>query len=754
MSYYSNRFTIIALLLFLLVFNLPLNAQLQLVRRGKISSVIITAAKTDSLTSLAATELQKYLKKISDAEISIIQGDIKAAYPPVFIGKESLPASKRHLLELEQMEDAFIIISSPKGIWLAGKNPIGDLYAVYTLLEEYLGCIRFTVSEEYLPKMKSITLPSFEKVYSPAFPFRIPAFIGRWDESFSRWHKIINFSDWGRWWVHSFHRLVPPEEYFEAHPEYFALVDGRRLKDGQLCLGNPAVIELLKQNLEKEIALNPLATYWSVSQNDCYNYCECDLCQKMYEAYGAFSGAYIHMANELARTFPDKQISTLAYQFTREAPKNIKPLPNVNIMFCSIECNRSMPLAEDPRSADFVKDMKDWSAISDNLFIWDYVVQFSNFLTPFPNFDVLQPNIRFFRENHGKQMFQQGSGHSWSDMSDLKQYLIAKLLWNPDIDVDSVIDRYMNAYYLEAAPFIRACFDTVHAIINRDKATQGLNIYGFPVFYKNSFLTPELLLFYEEQMDLAEEAARKSGNPHLLIRVQRARLPYDFALIDISINTHSELLPWIIDGQVNPLMISRLDRFYERSQNTYTDVISERNRRTGDYREFVLERLERMSATNKLDQAAVTIKTLHSPKYPVGGEKALNDRLLGGLHFQFNWLGFEGEDMVVEVELPKPDTLSKTSMNFLKAVESWVFLPVEISIEVSDDGIHWKQVASETDITTDQNYLEVSTPYTFGFDPVTARFVRITALNMKTCPDWHRGFGKPSWIFVDEIILN
>lgn len=730
------------------------SAQQNLTLNGVSGTCIVYPNPSDSITCYAATELQDYLQKISGTKIPVSTGVCKDPLVKVFIGKALLPPEKRRLIDAEMMEDAFIITSSPRGIWLAGKNPIGDLYAVYTLLEEYLGCIRFTVEEEYVPNHKTISIPSFEKIYAPAFPFRIPAFVGRWDESFSHWHKISNFSDWGRWWVHSFNRLVPPEEYFEAHPEYFALVDGRRLKDGQLCLGNPAVIELLKQNLEKEIAFNPLATYWSVSQNDCYNYCECDLCKKMYDDYGSYSGAYIHMANELARTFPDKQISTLAYQFTREAPKNIKPLPNVNIMFCSIECNRSMPLAEDPRSADFVKDMKSWAAISDNLFIWDYVVQFSNFLTPFPNFDVLQPNIRFFRENHGKQMFQQGSGHSWSDMSDLKQYLIAKLLWNPDIDIDSVIDRYMTAYYMEAAPFIRNCFDTVHAIINRDKATQGLNIYGFPVFYKNSFLTPELLLFYEEQMDLAEEAARKSGNKPLLIRVQRARLPYDFALIDLSINTHSELLPWIIDGQINPLMINRLENFYERSQNTSTDVISERNRRTGDYRKFVLERLDRISIPNKLDHAAVTIKTQHSPKYPVGGEKALNDRLLGGLHFQFNWLGFEGEDMIVDVDLQKTDTVSKVSLNFLKAVESWVFLPVEISIEVSDDGIHWKQVASETNITTDQNYLEVSTPYTFDFDPVTARFVRITALNMKTCPDWHRGFGKPSWIFVDEIILN
>jgi len=727
-------------------------SHVQFTSKGKAAATIVITR--DESSFLVAGELQKYVEKMSGVTLPISHVSANTTKFVVWIGKTWLPAQKREQLDADSMADAFIIYTHENHLYLAGKNPAGDRYAVYTLLEEYLGCMKFNGEEEFIPVQKNISVPPVDKLYSPAFPFRIPAFEGRWNESFAQWHKISNFSDWGRWWVHSFNRLVPPEEYFDEHPEYFALVDGRRLKDGQLCLGNPAVIDLLKENLAKEIALNPSATYWSVSQNDCYNYCECDLCQKMYADYGAYSGAYIHMANELARAFPDKQISTLAYQFTREAPKNIRPLPNVNIMFCSIECNRSMPLAEDPRSAGFVKDMKDWAALSDNLFIWDYVVQFSNFLTPFPNFEVLQPNIQFFRDHHGKQMFQQGSGRNWSDMSDLKQYLIAKLLWDPDINVDSVINRFMTTYYLDAAPFIQTCFDTVHACVQRDKATQGLDIYGFPVYYKNSFLAPRLLLFYEGQMDKAETAARNSGNPQLLAKVQRARLPYDFALIDIAINTHTDLLPWIVGEKVNPVMLDRLEKFIARSRNTGTEVISERNRRTDDYREFVLKRLERISAPNKLDQAIVTIQTLHSPKYPVGGEKALNDRLLGGLHFQFNWLGFEGEDMVVMVDLRKSDTMTKVSMNFLKAVESWVFLPVEISIEVSDDGIKWKQVASQSNISTDQNYLEISTPYNFKFDPVVARFVRITALNMKTCPDWHRGFGKPSWIFVDEIIIN
>jgi len=168
------------------------------------------------------------------------------------------------------------------------------------------------------------------------------------------------------------------------------------------------------------------------------------------------------MANSIAAEFPDKQISTLAYQFTRAAPQNIKPLDNVNIMFCSIECNRSMALIDDPRSADFVQEMKDWAALTDNIYMWDYVVQFENYLCPFPNFNTFQKNIRFFNENNVDMIFEQGSNTSWSDMKELKLYLLSKLAWDVNANVDSLTNRFFEVYYQEAAGPIRSYFDLVH----------------------------------------------------------------------------------------------------------------------------------------------------------------------------------------------------------------------------------------------------------------------------------------------------
>jgi hypothetical protein len=745
------------LLTFLLAFSPPIASQQpHLVNTVFSLPAIVCSGDADSLTQKAASELASYLRETYTLPSKSSDTTVAGKYN-FYLGKDWLPENRRQQLEAATMDDAFLILVTTEGAWLAGKKPIGDLYAVYTLLEEYLGSMFFTPNEEMLVDYEVLPLPLTDKLFVPAFDWRVPSFQTRFDRDFANRLKVSSFDEWGPLWVHTFHRLIPPETYFDEHPEYFALVDGRRLKDGQLCLGNPEVITLLTKNLGDAMAKKPDATYWSVSQNDCYNYCECDLCQAKYEQYGSFSGAYIEMANEIAAEYPDKQISTLAYQFTRSAPVGIKPLPNVNVMFCSIECNRSMPLAEDPRSADFVAEMKDWALLTDNIFVWDYVVQFSNFITPFPNFHVLQPNIQFFKENGARMMFQQGSGRSWSDMMELKMYVVAKLLWNPYLDMDSLVSRFITYYYGDAAPYIQRYYDIVHQHLIEAQKSQILNIYGFPVFYINSFLKPEYLIQYDQILDSAERAV--SYDWFDVRKVLRVRLPVEFAILDISLNTNPPEMPWVIAGEdgtpaLNPEMQERLNYFRARCELVEISAVNERLLMVDDWVAFAQEKSARMVAPNLLEGAEIRSVTTYSPKYRVGGEAALTDRLFGGLDFRFNWLGYEGDDMVILVDLGKRVAFSSVRMNFLKAVESWVFLPEEITIEVSDNNKFFRQVASIQGDNSDQGYLVKSIPYQMEFKQQKARYLKITARSMKTCPDWHRGYGRPSWIFVDEIQVN
>ena len=318
------------------------------------------------------------------------------------------------------------------------------------------------------------------------------------EPSYAAWHKLNTRDDWGLF-VHTFRTLVPPEKYFDEHPEYFSLLKGNRTPDCQLCLTNPDVFRIVVEELRARMRENPEARFWSVSQNDTYCPCECAACAAIDSAEGSPAGSILSFVNRVADEFPDKIISTLAYQYSRAAPKHIKPRPNVNIMLCSIECNRSRPIADDPASASFVKDVEDWSALTHNILLWDYVIQFRNLVSPFPNLRVLQPNIRFFVENGITSVFEQGLSELHGEFAELRAYLIAKLLWNPYADADSLMDDFLRGYYGGAAPQIRRYIDTMHDALAA--SGEELSIYGYPWPSRNGYLSPVMMHAYDSLFD-------------------------------------------------------------------------------------------------------------------------------------------------------------------------------------------------------------------------------------------------------------
>ena len=175
--------------------------------------------------------------------------------------------------------------------------------------------------------------------------------------------------------VHTFHRFLPYEVFYDKNPEYYALRNGKRLPT-QLCLTNTDVLKIVKDSVNSFFNKSPNSDVISVSQDDNTQYCQCDKCSKIDNHEGSPAGTMIHFVNAVAESFPNKTISTLAYQYTRKPPK-VKPIENVLITLCSIECNRSVPI--ELGCKDFSSDLKGWSQLTDNIRIWDYTTQFTIF---------------------------------------------------------------------------------------------------------------------------------------------------------------------------------------------------------------------------------------------------------------------------------------------------------------------------------------------------------------------------------------
>jgi hypothetical protein len=290
-------------------------------------------------------------------------------------------------------------------------------------------------------------------------------------------------------------------------------------------------------------------------------------------------GSVLEFTNMLAARFPDKTISALSYQYTRRPPKTLKPADNVLIMLCSIECNRSRPLGDDPESAAFRDDVINWSELSDNIFIWDYVVQFSNLVSPFPNLRVLQPNVQFFVEHGAKGMFAQGSREVGDEFAELRSYMLAKLLWNPDCDIDRVMDDFFAGYFGLAAQPIREYVDLMHTSLARSAAP--LSIYGGPGAAKDSYLTEDLVAEYNALFD--EAGAYAVDDDDTLARVERARMPLMFAQLELRY------------GSVDERRVL-LDRFIDLCGRNQVRRLNEWGRPPAEYRDQMTQSLDKEQA--------------------------------------------------------------------------------------------------------------------------------------------------------------
>jgi hypothetical protein len=502
------------------------------------------------------------------------------------------------------------------------------------------------------------------------------------------------------------------------------------------------------------IDLQPEARYWSVSQNDNINECQCSGCQSLNAKFGGPSGTVLDFVNRVAALFPDKVISTLAYSYTRGAPANVRPLPNVNIMFCSIECNRSEPIPTDPRSASFRRDFEGWKALTSNIIVWDYVVQFRNMVSPFPNLRVLAPNIRYFAQNGVRMMFQQGCGGNVGEFGELRTYLIAKLLWNPNVNVDSVMNDFLNGYYGPAGPFIRSYIDTMHDAL----AVSGkiLDIYGYPYDAIDGYLAPRLIETYTRLFDDAERAVRDSAE--LLDRVRNARLPLEFAILDISLHDATPELSYFDKKgtvwSVRPAMQARLEAFVAQAKRAGVRRLEESSMSPDDYRASVQQLLRVSIDGNLAFGKPVTLLTHPSEKYPAGGAAALTNGLHGPGDYHCNWLGFEGEHCGAVIDLGKPVTVRAVKTGFLQSTNSWIWLPLDLEVSLSVDGKDYT-TAGKVPAAAEET---AAGPFTRAFDaafaPTEARYIKIFARSRLVCPDWHIGAGKPSWLFIDEVVVE
>ncbi len=438
--------------------------------------------------------------------------------------------------------EAFHLETRNGNVYLLGGGPRGVLYGVYDLLET-LGCRWFTPEIWRLPHDPELSLPRLKRIARPAFEFR-DSFA--WDGRDPLWWLRNRMNGWytpipGCWgghmdyglFVHTFNTLLPPDAYFSKHPEYFSLIAGQRRKDAsQLCLSNPDVLRIVTGNVLEHMRKNPQARLFSVSQNDHYGFCECPDCSKIAAAEGSQSGPLLRFVNavaaETARHFPDNLIDTLAYQYTLDAPRHVRPHRNVRVRLCSICCcqGHGYGACDHPESLRFLRALNAWTRITSNIYIWHYCTNFAHYPLPMADFDEMSANLRLYRKKGVYGVFMQGMGEEGGggESMALRVYVISRLLWNPEQPVWPIVREFLRGVCGPAAAGVEAYMQVFHSRVRRDR---GLH----PSLYDS----PQHPLFDAPTLAAAEKALaaarKKAQTPHAKLYVDLLRNGVAYARI-------------------------------------------------------------------------------------------------------------------------------------------------------------------------------------------------------------------------------
>ena len=660
------------------------------------------------------------------------------------------------LVEKTDLNKDFISIDYKDSlITISANNKRNLYYATYDFIEKFLNVNWLSTDFTYYEDLKSINFPKNYSYYfePPVLTRTVHSKLFYKDSVFADKLKVTNeafprYVPSAR--VHTFHRFLPYEVFYDKNPEYYALRNGKRLPT-QLCLTNTDVLKIVKDSVNSFFNKSPNSDVISVSQDDNTQYCQCDKCSKIDNQEGSPAGTMIHFVNAVAESFPNKTISTLAYQYTRKPPK-VKPIENVLITLCSIECNRSVPI--ELGCKDFSSDLKGWSQLTDNIRIWDYTTQFTNFLAPFPNWGTIKPNINLFVDNNAKWIFEQHSNND-SELFELRSYIMAKLLWNPNLDFQTLLNEFNNKYYGNGGKYIS---EYVNSIQNQiDNTSFFLFLYGDPSQGFDSFLSPENLLNYDILFNKALNSVELDSEYYK--RILRSKISIDYAVLESYRKNFSDLYQLTkIENDIksiNPKLIRRLNAFSKTCNDNDITLMNEMGFTVSDYIVNYRNALKTAIKENLASFKDVTLLTVPK-KYANEDPKVLTDGALGGNSFYSNWLGFEGNNLNAVVDLGELKEIKSLSMNFLQVTNHIVFFPVQVEFFYSDDNLKWKslgKVSNKSDLSPKSKVNDIQT-FSINVGELKARYIKVIADNMSKAPIWHHGADLPSWIFADELIIE
>jgi len=430
---------------------------------GKARYTLVIPRDPARIEQKAAAALRHFLHLITDADFTVVTEGEQAVRPPfVSLGRTTLLAkSACQWRQTDLKAEGYALETLGGNVYLYGGSGRGLLHGLYSLLEEDLGCRWYSLRSVDTPHRPTLTVSLTPRKVLPALTLRDPYILSMHEPNWSlhnktntpharvpmAWGGSIRYHNMG----HTYARYFPTEAYFKEHPEYYALVNGKR-QPTQLCQTNEDVIRL---SIEKTCDIfrdHPDVTITAIGPNDGRGFCDCANCKKLDDENGGRSGSYFSFLNRIAagvkKEFPNNHIISLAYLDYARPPTHLKVDPYIIIQLCTDSHAWKYQFCYQWESPEFQSILKAWEAVKAPVFVWDYTTDYVHYLLPMANWQVVAANTRFMIQHGVAGIMYESEAN---DCDEMRAWVWAKQLWNPALDTRALLKDFVFGYYKEAA---------------------------------------------------------------------------------------------------------------------------------------------------------------------------------------------------------------------------------------------------------------------------------------------------------------
>ena len=491
-----------------------------LIDKGLSSYKILIPEETIGAEAGAATLVSSILETATSCAIPVVSdGNYDYAVSDKIISIGETVASKSASVSVDKSTlnyDGYKIVSKGGQIFvLAGESQDAYIYSAYELLNVLVDYEAYSYDEIYYKRTLNVEFSDMDILDVPAFRYR--------DLQCSDAVKIaeagelakylrINQMKWSSYgYGHNVFKYLPTSLYAEEHPEWYTSTNQTT---GQFCWSQPSLVKKLCEVTLDHVLAEKNISYFAISQNDGHEFCVCGLCDENAVKYGARTGAMVVAINTVSRYvqkyFQDNNIDRevyfymLAYNSSLIPPAVENPEtgkwepghpdvvcePNVRVVV-GIPGNDYYYTMEQTRNLDTSKMIKGWACISDNLMYHGYFVNFTDYFVPFCNYNSMQANYQFLKENGFDSIYEQGGWTRQVGFKEYSNYVGMKLRWNPDEDFVQLTNNFFDNYYKEASPDIKKFFDEYRdwyaVLVEETKTVSGLL---YVTFQKGNFPEP------------------------------------------------------------------------------------------------------------------------------------------------------------------------------------------------------------------------------------------------------------------------